>query len=276
MSAIEQFISGLVDERLDRGVRAVSWLLGCAYVLGKAWAPSYTIDPTTAIEASAIIGAFRGLYVLWMRYVSKSHRLQALHGLINKCHTLVASHRAADSESLVSILVLRDELAKLALGLPKHDVLGALQSLQTYSQERRWDLANKEFPIARYRHTKHDKLEAIASIAARRAHEVTTQNATRARVISELKTHEDAMARERLVWMTVATFFAAILTTLAVTADRWLAVLNLTDLTQYLAILSGALVGVAYAVAVRRFRLRVSRRTLERALDEKTNNQPLD
>ena len=278
MSAIEQFISGLMDERLDRGVRAVSWLLGCAYVLGKAWSPSYTIDATTAIEASAIIGAFRGLYVLWMRYASKSHRLEALHNLIARCLSLVASSRAADSESLVSILVLRDELSKLALGLPKRDVLGALQSLKAYSQERRWDLANKEFPIARYRHTKQDKLEAIAAIGARRAREIGKQDTTDGRIISELKTHEDAMARARFAWLIGAIVLTATLISLAATADDWLTVLNLSDYTQYLAILSaGVLAGVTYAVAIRRARrLRISRKALEHTLEEERYEHELD
>ncbi|WP_419856617.1 hypothetical protein [Candidatus Palauibacter irciniicola] len=174
------------------------------------------------------------------------------------------------------MLVLRDELAKLALGLPKQDLSGALESLQAYSQERRWDLASKEFPIARYGHTKEDKLEAVALIAASRALEMTEYDRTRERIISELKTHEDAMARERLAWLAAATTVVVTLTTLTVTADSWLPVLNLPDLTDYLAVLSGVVGGVAYTLAFRRFRLRVSRKTLERTLDEKRGNHQRD
>ena len=269
MSAIEQFISGLVDERLDRGVRAVSWLLGCAYVLTLAWLPSHDINATTAIEASAIIGAFRGLYVLWMKHASRSHRLHSLHSLITKCRSLMDRGRSQDSEFLVSILVLRDELAKLRLGLPKKRLLAALESLQAYAQEQRWDLANNHFPISRYGHTIDDRREVIASIGARHASDLTTRDEATARLIGELKAHEYAMARLRWIRVLMVSAVTVALVTLSILGDRWFSAFSdTTELMQYLLIGSGVLAGLAYAWSLRPgYPSALSKKALESSLE---------
>lgn len=271
MSAIEQFIAGLVDERLDRGARAVSWLLGCAYILTLAWLPSHDIDATAAIEASAVIGAFRGFYILWMKYVSRSHRLHSLHGLIGRCGSIMDFDEDGDSEYLVSMLVLRDKLARLQLGLPKVVSPAALEALKAYSKEKQWDLASRQFPIARYGHTKEDRRESVALIEARHARSVSKWDDTLERVVSELKAHERAMALARSVRLIIAVVVTTAIVVLVFLRDQWLpATSEMSGLALYGLIAGGAVIGILYAWALgRSYSRALSRRARRRRLREK-------
>ena len=246
-----------MDERLDRGVRAISWLLGCAYVLGNAWFGSAELDVTIAIEASAIIGLFRGVYVLWMRYASKSHRFHRLRDLIARCRALAEHSHGEDAEFGVTTFILRDELSNLALGLPRTGMDAALQSLQAYSAEGRWDLANENFPIERYEYTKQDRREAIATIDARHLGTATTGRVAKELLVKELQMHKRAMAQERLGRMALASLATASMAIVVFAGGDLIAsfvatIMDNFDVTEFLLPVVGVLTGAAYAWALRR------------------------
>lgn len=278
MTAIEQFLSGLTDERLDRGVRAISWLLGCVYVLGRAWFGSADIEFTVAIEASAIIGLYRGVYVLWMRYASKSHRFHRLHGLITRCRDLAGYPRGQDAEFRVTTFILRDELSCLALGLPRTGVDAALQSLQAYSQEGRWDLANENFAIERYQYTKKDRREAIASIDAGHWETASTGKVDKAKLLNELQIHKSAVVHERVARVVLASVATTTMAVSVFLAGEEISsavdtLVNDLDITEYLLPLVGVVAGVVYTWAFRRGNLLFSAKRLKREQERQTDIQ---
>lgn len=190
MSLIEQYFSGLIDEKLDRGIRAISWLLASIYILTRGL---WRDDPggiVVAVEATAIVGIVRASYILWMRYLSKSHRFSRLQGLLNRCVDLLEQDRDGDPEFLVSMLILRDELAKLRLGLPKTAIASALHSLQSYAEERRWDMAKNMFHIDMYGYTPPKRLQSIELILGKE-----TQRAAARRWVNQLKRYERSRTR---------------------------------------------------------------------------------
>lgn len=190
MSLLEQYFSGLIDEKLDRGIRAASWLLASIYVLTISLWRDGPVNVVVAIEATAIVGIVRASYILWMRYVSKSHRFSRLHGLLKKCVDLLEQDRDDDPECQVSMLILRDELAKLKLGLPKTAVASALHGLQSYAEEKRWDMASNMFHIDIYDYAPPDRLQSIALILGKE-----TQRAAAQRWVNQLRRYERHRAR---------------------------------------------------------------------------------
>ena len=257
MNLIEQYLTGIAEERLDRGVRAISWLLACAYILTIRWWRPDDITIAIAIEASAVVGIVRAAYLLWVRYVSKHHRLHRLKDLIDKCAESV-SRKAQDGESLVNMLILRDELATLKLGLPKtNDLLAALESLRSYAEEKRWDMACNVFHSNMYDYTTIDRLDAIALVFGKQ-----TGDATDLRWLNELRKYEMARAKmQRIKFIGAMTFAVAMVLVAFVTNE---------PLLMYLFIGGSMVMGYAYNWARGRgFRFMFPRTTLEDAVRRK-------
>ncbi len=216
MSLLEHYFSGLIDEKLDRGIRAVSWLLASIYILTLGLWRDGPVNVVVAIEATAIVGIVRASYILWMRYISKSHRFTRLHGLLNKCVDLLEQDRDDDPEFQVSLLILRDELAKLKLGLPKTAVISALHSLRSYAEEKRWDMASNMFHIDMYDYTPPDRLQSIALILGKE-----TQRAAAQRWVNQLKRYEERRARiQRLRLVTAAGLVSMVAGTVAIVSSE--------------------------------------------------------
>lgn len=202
MSLLEQFISGLLDERPNSGVRAVSWLLACAYVLTtRFWRESFDIT-VIVIEASAIVGIVRALYVLWTLCLSKNHRLHRLENGIGVCRRL-ARDETPSIEFLVRIIMLRDRLASLGLGLPKEELLSALEMLEVYAKERHWSMASDMFPSYMYGRTREDRDQEIGLLISRQPHVKNGEH-----WINRIMRYE--RARKRLQILRVTLVFAMI------------------------------------------------------------------
>ncbi|WP_419857810.1 hypothetical protein [Candidatus Palauibacter irciniicola] len=262
MNLIEQYLPGIAEERLDRGVRAISWLLASVYVLTVRWWRPGDITIAIAIEASAVVGIVRAAYVLWIRYVSKHHRLYRLKDLIGKCAAFVRCGNAEDVEALVCMLILRDELAALRIGLPKTDgLLTALESLRSYSQEKRWDMAANVFHSDMYDYTTIDRLDAIAFVFGKQ-----TGDPTDLRWINELRGYETVRAKMQRFKFVAALILSVVLAVVAVVTDELL--------FAYLFIGGSMVMGLTYNWARGRgFRFMFARATLEEAAQRRDRVQ---
>ena len=220
MSIVEHFVSGLLEERPNRGVRAISWLVACAYVLSMTyWRGSVDIT-VIAIEASAIIGAVRAIYVLWTMGISKNHRLHRLEESIRICKELCAHAEGSKEEISVRLVMLRDRLAKLELGLPKEGALSALEILEVYAKERNWSMASDMFPAYLYGYTKKDRDTEITRIIDRQPHVTADQQWTNRIVRYERKRKRLELVRVALGF-TMAAYVAVSAIILDVQGREW-------------------------------------------------------